>query len=276
MLAVYNNYKKNYNISCQKHFKHTSVPLQVKIQWENWSFSPESHPLNKLFSYNISAHTGLPGPLICTGKFPGDDCGVFPHHFWFVLSIRVQAAVSTEGGSCDGGCVALSVCPAGGRTAVVPLVRRQPGLRTPWTAGPGSVPAFSQHSGLPVEMCGLQGGDNNKSPPVKPCVRAFETHWVNHSEASIHYHKLLFIMIIYSWMEQLDVLNQPLIGLSVSLPRLLIWPEQSRAVAVSRVYSASVTRSVAMLWKKLSTGSTRSSLPPVHTSTWEIVHLYVI
>lgn len=42
-----------------------------------------------------------------------------------------------------------------------------------------------------------------------------------------------------------------------------MWPEQSRAVAVSRAYSVSVTCSVAMLWKKLMTGPNRSSPPPV-------------
>lgn len=89
------------------------------------------------------------------------------HYIWYILSIRVQAAVSTEGGSCDGGCVALSVCPAGGRIAVVPLAQLQPGPHTPWTAGPGSVPAFSQHSGLPVGMCGLQGGDNRERERFK-------------------------------------------------------------------------------------------------------------
>lgn len=54
-----------------------------------------------------------------------------------------------------------------------------------------------------------------------------------------------------------------MVGLCFFL-RLRMWPEQSRVVAVSRAYSVSVTCSVAMLWKKLISGPSRSSPPPVH------------
>lgn len=91
-------------------------------------------------------------------KIPRDDDGGGSFNISGSYSVRVQAAVVSGGGSCDGGFVAPSVCPAGGQTAVVPLVQLQRGPRTPWTAGPGSVPAFSQHSRRPAGTHGLQEG----------------------------------------------------------------------------------------------------------------------
>lgn len=48
-------------------------------------------------------------------------------------------------------------------------------------------------------------------------------------------------------------------------------PEQSRAVAVSRAYSVSVTCSVDMLWKKLITGLNTSSALPAHRGEMGVV-----
>lgn len=96
--------------------------------------------------------------LVLKFKLPRDDGGRF-YHFRYVLSVSVQAAVLSGGGSCDGGFVAPSVCPASGQTAAVHLAQLHPGSHTPWTAGPGSVPAFSQHSWLPAGTHGLQDRD---------------------------------------------------------------------------------------------------------------------
>lgn len=62
---------------------------------------------------------------------------------------------------------------------------------------------------------------------------------------------------------------------SPTLERFLIWPEQSRAVAVSRAYSVSVTRKVFMLWKKLSTGPERSSLLPVYDKIEDVSYIFI-
>lgn len=72
-----------------------------------------------------------------------------------VSCFSVHAAVLLGGGSCDGGFAAPSVCPAGGRNAAAPRVQPEP--HTPWTADPGSAPAFSLHSLLPGATHGLQG-----------------------------------------------------------------------------------------------------------------------
>lgn len=80
------------------------------------------------------------------------------HRFLHVFIVSVQTAVSSGGGSCGGGFAALSVCPAGGRTSVRLLALPPLGPRTPWTAGPGSVPAFFQHSWPPAAMHDLQTG----------------------------------------------------------------------------------------------------------------------
>lgn len=69
------------------------------------------------------------------------------------------AAASSGGGSCDGGSAAPSVCPAGGRTAVGPLVQLRQGPCIPWTADPGPLPAVSPRSEAPAGVLGLQGGD---------------------------------------------------------------------------------------------------------------------
>lgn len=55
-----------------------------------------------------------------------------------------------------------------------------------------------------------------------------------------------------------------------------VGPEQSRAVAVSRAYSASVTRSTTMLWRKLSTEPSRSSPPPVHINKQEMTQSVIL
>lgn len=93
-----------------------------------------------------------------------DDHGGPPHpHFWYLLSIRVQAAVYSEGGSCDGGYVALSICLEADQTAVVPLAQLQRWPHTPWKASLGSLPAFFQHNWLPAVMFGLQDGNNRNT-----------------------------------------------------------------------------------------------------------------
>lgn len=80
------------------------------------------------------------------------------HNFLHIFTVSVQTAVLSGGGSCGGGFAAPSVCPAGGQTSALLLALLQLGPRTTWTGGPGSVPAFSQHSWLPAGMRGLQTG----------------------------------------------------------------------------------------------------------------------
>lgn len=92
-----------------------------------------------------------------------DDHGGTPPHFWYLLSIRVQAAVYSGGGSCDGGYVALSICLEADQTAVVPLAQLQHWPHTPWKASLGSLPAFFPHSWLPAVMFGLQDGNNRET-----------------------------------------------------------------------------------------------------------------
>lgn len=162
--------------------------------------------------------------VISFTKLPKNDWLLSTICLWHLLSIRVRAAVLSGGGSCDGAFSTLSVCPAGGRTAAFPLWLLRLGSCTPWTAGPGSVPAFCPRSGLPAGVRDLRGEDTAETGQFN--IRAVST-------------------------------DSPRAGSAEP-------PEQSTAVAVSRAYSASVTCSVAMLWKKLSTGPTRSSLPPVH------------
>lgn len=222
--------------------------------------------------------------------------------WWHVLSISVQAAVLSGGGSCDGGFWAPSVCLASGQTAVVPLVQLQPGPHTPWTGGPGSVLAFSQHSWLPAGTPGLQNRDTEREihrQDLLLCVYLTcctekdldnsQTLWNQQSDLFRGILLLCcrrapdkFIVIIYSWTEHVNFLiwfadwivyDQT----STSWERLLVWPEQSRAVAVSSEYSASVTRNVFMLWKKLSTGPERSSLLPVHEEKmdWHAFFFYL-
>lgn len=81
--------------------------------------------------------------------------------FAMLFPSRVPAAALSGGGSCGGGSAALSVGPAGGQTAVGPLAQLLLGPCTPWTAGPGPLPAVSPHSVPPAGVRGLRGGDGN-------------------------------------------------------------------------------------------------------------------
>lgn len=74
--------------------------------------------------YNFSAHAGPRSPETeVTRSSPEMTAVLF-------ISLSVQTAVLSKGGSCDEGSVAPSICPAGGQTAVVPLLQLRPGPHT--------------------------------------------------------------------------------------------------------------------------------------------------
>jgi len=85
-------------------------------------------------------------------------------------SVSVRDAAASAGGSCGEASAALSGGPAGDRSAEGPLAQLRPGPHTPWTAGPGSAPAFSQRSWQPVGTHGLQNGERGGGRQRDPLV----------------------------------------------------------------------------------------------------------